>query len=516
MSARQVATLLAIVCAPVLGAQGASVISVGSNVQVSKAFAKLLHQESWAAADPVHPGRLIACSQVEHEDQAARGQHCYASFDHGKTWSTILELDTGVMNADPYITYGRGDTVFIMTLSQPRHGEPGFKEQKRFTNVYRSVDGGHAWRKSSTFAFIDRESIVQDKTGGRYAGRIYINGVDNVRGFEGQQSSSLQLFRSTDGGTTFDGPAQLSTLDGGSLLGSSNSFILSDGTLVFMTAHIKKGRTQNLDDGDRTANVQVQLVSSSDGGETINPAVTISEMVMDRITSEGGLLGQLGVDPGSPYFKDRLYAVWPDMVSGRVDIRFAYSTDKGKTWSTPIRVTDDKEPTPKAGSHGPDHIVPAIAVNKAGAILVVWYDRRESSDNMSWQIRAAASLDGGVTFSPSTLVSSAANVYDAQTEWIQGSPGISGGGGAPDEGAAVAAAALHPAVPSPSTWRSRRSSSAVTRRVSRSTPMACSSPPGSTTAPAWGRSGQRPSPCRELSRSTARASSLTSTTSRTR
>jgi len=119
--------------------------------------------------------------------------------------------------------------------------------------------------------------------------------------------------------------------------------------------------------------------------------------------------------------------VWPDMTSGRVDIRFAYSTDKGKTWSAPIRVTDDKEPTFKG--HGPDHIVPAIAVNKAGAILVVWYDRRESGDNMSWKIRAAASLDGGVTFSPSTVVSSAANVYDAQTEWIQGSPAISGGGG---------------------------------------------------------------------------------------
>jgi hypothetical protein len=59
---------------------------------------------------------------------------------------------------------------------------------------------------------------------------------------------------------------------------------------------------------------------------------------------------------------------------------------------------------------------------------VVWYDRRESGDNMGWKIRAAASLDGGLTFTPSTLVSDAASVFNAQTEWIQDSPGISGGG----------------------------------------------------------------------------------------
>jgi hypothetical protein len=33
----------------------------------------------------------------------------------------------------------------------------------------------------------------------------------------------------------------------------------------------------------------------------------------------------------------------------------------------------------------------------AGVVVVAWYDRRESSDNMGWRIRAAASLDGGVT-----------------------------------------------------------------------------------------------------------------------
>jgi hypothetical protein len=49
---------------------------------------------------------------------------------------------------------------------------------------------------------------------------------------------------------------------------------------------------------------------------------------------------------------------------------------------------------------------------------------------MGWRIRAAASLDGGVTFTPSTPVSDAATVFGDQTEWIQDSPRISGGGDA--------------------------------------------------------------------------------------
>lgn len=427
--ARVALAVLIAVSAQAQGIAFVPVISVGPNVEVSKQFPKLLHQESWAAGDPDHAGRLLACSQVEHFDHAVRSQHCYASFDDGKSWSAVLELDREPMNADPAITYGRGDTAFIVVLTAPRYEDAGYKEGKRFTNVYRSVDGGKTWAHTTTFPFIDRESIVVDETNGKYAGRVYINGVDNVSGFEaGGATPSIHLYRSTDGGTTFAGPIQRGTLEGGSILGSTSSVLLSDGTLAFMTAHVKKGRSQNLDEGqlDRSANVQLQVLTSTDGGESMNPAVTVSEWYMDRNTSEGGLIGHLGADPGSRYFKDRLYAVWPDVGSGRYEIRFSYSSDKGKTWSPSIRVNDDRPPLEQ--TRGPDQIVPVVGVNKAGVVLVVWYDRRESGDNMGWKIRAAASLDGGLTFTPSTPVSDAASVFNAQTEWIQDSPRISGGG----------------------------------------------------------------------------------------
>ena len=112
---------------------------------------------------------------------------------------------------------------------------------------------------------------------------------------------------------------------------------------------------------------------------------------------------------------------------GRTDIRFAYSADSGKTWSVPIIVNDDR--LPAEGARGSDHMLPAIGVNKDGVVLVAWYDRRESGDNMGWKIRTAASLDGGDTFTPSTVVSDAANVFTDRTEWVlEREPRVIGGG----------------------------------------------------------------------------------------
>ena len=403
------------------------VMTVGPNVQVSKAFPRLPHYESLAGGDPDHPGRLLACSEVEHMDHAARSQHCYASFDAGKTWSTALELDEGPLTGDPAMTYGRGDTAFVTALTVPNTTLD--TAARSTTDIYRSTDGGRTWQKTSSFPFIDREYIVVDKTAGKHAGRVYVNGVASVAGVEGAGRSSMHFYYSDDGGRTFLGPIQRATLDGGSLLGMANTVVLSDGTLVMLFGHIKQGEgpSPKWDVPNPTANATLQTMTSTDGGETFTPAVTVSQWFMDRKKSEGAVIGQLGLDPGSSAFKDRLYAVWPDAASGRVDIRFSYSSDKGKTWSAPTVVNDDRPPAEK--DRGPDQLLPAVGVNKNGAVVVVWYDRRESSDNLGWKIRAATSLDGGETFSPSVVVAEGANAYSSPDDWVLMPPGVSGGGG---------------------------------------------------------------------------------------
>jgi Neuraminidase (sialidase) len=144
---------------------------------------------------------------------------------------------------------------------------------------------------------------------------------------------------------------------------------------------------------------------------------------VDRKRSEGGVLFQLVVDPGSRSFKDRVYAVFPAIVSDRIQIQSSYSADQGKTWSKPVTVNDDR--SPEQGGKGPDHLLPSVAVNKDGVVLVTWYDRREAQDNLGWKLRAAASLDGGETFSASVPIADVANAYPQTTAWDLSASGIS-------------------------------------------------------------------------------------------
>jgi hypothetical protein len=97
-----------------------------------------------------------------------------------------------------------------------------------------------------------------------------------------------------------------------------------------------------------------------------------------------------------------MYVVYTENVDDHLQIRLSYSPDKGKTWSTPRIMNDDPNPRP---SGGPDHILPAVAVNNNGVVLVTWHDRREFVDGTGWRIRATASLDGGDTWLPSVPVS---------------------------------------------------------------------------------------------------------------
>jgi hypothetical protein len=110
-------------------------------------------------------------------------------------------------------------------------------------------------------------------------------------------------------------------------------------------------------------------------------------------------------------------------VDDRIQIQVSYSADKGKTWSKPATVNDDR--SPQKGGSGPDHLLPSIGVNKDGVVLVSWYDRRDAKDNLGWRLRAAASLDGGETFTESVPITEAANSYTPTTPWLVASTGNS-------------------------------------------------------------------------------------------
>ncbi len=412
-------------------------IVVGPTVQVSKAFGSLAHGENLAAGDPQHPGRLISCSMVFPNDAYKAfviNQYCYVSFNSGKSWEPSLKLTEGWGDQDPVATYGRGDDVYVVTLvardaDKPKDPDPDAPPRHDSnTVVFKSTDGGHTWGESGRFETIDREFINVDTTDGKYAGRVYVVGQGSVRDIVGGSSASaIKMWRSLDGGRTFLGPAVAAYPQGSIIAGVGTGGILSDGTLVAMFGLVKPGRKQNLEEEPTVGpNAEIHVIMSKDGGETFNKSHKVADWRIDRQRSEGGMLGQLAVDPGSKAFKDRIYVVYPEIVSDRIQIRLSYSADKGKTWSKPVTVNDDRSPV--EGGKGPDHLLPTVGVNKDGVVMVAWYDRREAKDNLGWRVRAATSLDGGETFSESVPVTDGVNAYLPSTSW-----NVSGGASSDDK-----------------------------------------------------------------------------------
>jgi hypothetical protein len=397
-------------------------ITAGPTVHVSAAVPNLPHYESLSVGDPDHAGRLISCvSVIPGIVERYSDQNCYVSSDSGKTWDPSLKITQGWMNADPTAAYGLNDDVYVVVLAADsfnmvKNPDPDMPSRHTETAIYKSTDGGRTWNKSSSFEFIDREFIVVDKTNGKYSGRVYVVGQGGVKGISGGGPSSIDMWRSSDGGKTFKGPIVGSYPEGGDIFGVGTGAVLSDGTFVVLFGHSKPGRSQILEQEPRLGpNVELSVISSKDGGETFSPAHKVADIKLDRPHSEGSILNQMAADPGSKAFKDRLYAVFPAIVSDRVQIQCAYSADKGKTWSNPVVVNDDR--SPEKGDKGPDHLLPAVGVNKDGVVLVAWYDRREAKDNLGWRIRAAASLDGGETFSASVPITSFVNSYTQNTPW---------------------------------------------------------------------------------------------------
>ena len=414
-----------------LAAAGAQ-ISVGPNVPISAAHEHDVHYESYAGAHPTDPRRLIACSVLFLPSRPEQTTAVYLSTDGGATWRVSLEPNDVARTGDPVCTFGPDGSAYYVALAT-------YKGQAKEMIVYKSKDGGLTWGAPVHMPLVDREYIAFDGTAGRYSGRIYVNGTGTIPGLQTGRRNGVWVFRSLDSGATYLAPVIREEAENQNVTGMGNSVVLSDGTLVTLFGINKNTATfEGRENRPNTANSWLRVVTSSDGGETLSSGALVADWSMDRDRSQGAHIPSLAVDPGSAAFKDRLYAVWVDAGSGRLDVLESHSADKGRTWSKPVVVNDDRASMNPAD--GPDAIDPAVAVNKDGVVGIVWADRRDHADNLGYDKRFTASLDGGETFLPSVKVSSAPSEFAHNEMWpITATVRGGGAGGASEaEGAATA------------------------------------------------------------------------------
>jgi len=400
---------------PVFGQQR---ILVGQNVQVSKAHADREHVEVLLASDSNNPLRLLGCAIVRWREKTVRNKViAYASFDGGKNWEPVLDASPDPSMTDPACTYGPDNTAYFVAQGRVKAfvNTGSSVAEKFFGFLYRSRDSGKTWLPPINIEDMEAQFMITDNTKGKYHGRLYIHGAAGIRGIDSVYVPGLTIYHSTDGGATLASPVKLGSNGANLVLNPGPSVVLSDGTLVLSFNELRDRKAYRNVYQPPEPNAWFKIVTSEDGGESFSKAVAISDWYL-RSMSTTNTVPALAVDRSNGVFRDRLYAAWPDVRSGRSEILFSYSADKGKTWSKPIAVNDDwprLEP-----ERGPDNFMPTLAVNRDGVVGVMWYDRRDNPDNLGWWTRFTASLDGGETFLPSVRVSEAPFSQDISRELL--------------------------------------------------------------------------------------------------
>jgi hypothetical protein len=381
-------------------------IAVEPPIQVSRANSSRPHFEVQIASDPSDAKRLVACSIMLSDDQNylfSRPSHIvlYTSVDSGFSWIPTHELDNHQYNTDPACAFGLSGNAYFMSFGGDlfKQEEPGFKLRMP---MYRSMDGAKTWTEVGEAGWGDREYITVDDTPGKYHGRVYVHAINGVTGIDGARINGLTVFRSTDGGQTYKS-VKLASEGLHRVIQNANGVVMSDGTFATVFGEIDDREKIPIQELHAAApNGKLKFMSSTDGGESFTSAVVVGD---SYTRLNGALMGQpsLATDRTQGPFRNRLYAAWVDARSGRGEIRFAPSSDKGKTWSPPFVISDNW--SHDALGETPDAFMPELAVNRDGVLGVLWYDRRDHLDNLGYEIRFSASLDGGESFLPSVMIS---------------------------------------------------------------------------------------------------------------
>lgn len=354
------------------------------------------HMEAYVVASSTNADLLLAGGDLL---VPGRGDETrlYFSADAGARWNPVLLPDEVTGGWDNAVAAGPGGAMYFLT---------GSMAVQQGLTLYRTNDGAKTWARTllaGTLRGVDRPHMIVDTTSSATRGRVYI---------AAEGGPGLLVTSSSDEGRTFSAPVvACPRRPGWNPSTTASPMVLSDGTLLVPCLEYPNYPARE----DWSAG-EAGLVASTDGGATFapyRPAVRMGRGLARNFwpaRARGDVFAAGNFMPGPSFasaptgglFPDRLYAAWQDVdASGRSELLFSWSTDRGATWTAPIPVDASQ-----AGARA-KQAVPMVAVNPEGIVGVAWFDGRADSTGNSYDIYFAASVDGGRTFLPASRVSSA-------------------------------------------------------------------------------------------------------------
>lgn len=368
-----VAVLSAALAALLAGPANASAVDAArartpQNVDVSQRPGN--ESEEAVAVNPTNPDNVVIVSNVQHP---ISGMFEGVSFDGGQTWTRRLighGDNLGSACCDPSLSFDEYGNLFMTYLFDARNTVP----------VALSTDGGLTW------------SIV-----------ARINGIPKRN--QTSTSGDRGLFRFSDQPTIVAGEGEVwVTVNVGGPMGVFGARVTGLGSVSpFLVREVVQG-TNNCTYGDIAIGPRGQvmqvcaLTESGQGGgklfvntdpDGLGPAgFTKRVEVVDThiggfdfippqsdrsVDAEPGLAWDRS---GGPY-TGRVYLIYTlehPNESDNTDIYLRHSDDEGQTWSSAVRVNDDRTTN--------SQFLPKLSLDQTtGNLAMVWYDSRNDLGN---------------------------------------------------------------------------------------------------------------------------------------
>lgn len=326
--------------------------------------------------DPLNHNRIaIGWRQFDAVTNNFRQSGWAYSTNGGLSWTFPGRLDAEIFRSDPVLASDANGNFYYLGITNVNNF---------YCDLFRSTNGGITWQTLGWALGGDKEWIAIDTTTGPGRGNIYQVWSPFFNYATNDQNKIFS--RSTDGGKTWlDAIAMPHAPYFGTLDVGPDGEVYTFGTAIDIEPFVL----------NRSTNAQNAQVTPTFDLTTI---VDLGGPLMFGLpnVNPGGLIGQaeIAVDRSIGSNRGNVYVLCSvsNAPGNLANVMFCRSTNRGETFSTPIRLNDD------APNQNACHWFGTIGVAPNGRIDACWNDTRHSPDASSSELYYTWSDDGGLTW----------------------------------------------------------------------------------------------------------------------